>query len=305
MRADTACGHITGKRDLQEYMEGIVEAGPLVIKPNWTNSLPVNVPHFQALTMLVECLEKPPIVTESYSAWRNRPYRQYFQQTGSILWEPCVTPHNAWEMQEWIREEDRWFLDFYGFRKWFEEYGVEYVNVTEEMWNKRVVPGEVVKGYVGERQPLIGNPVFYQMVPERLARLRGCTLLNFTKVYPTGIYAAKNMMGFIPDPNRTAYHGDEDATLIQTIHDINVVYRSLFKVVDVVESVVDHQFILSGTNPARLDEIGCVVLGTELVDSYHNVAQMKEIFGSYSPFTLSDIPVFVREGIKSCQRSGP
>ncbi|MBU7010062.1 MAG: DUF362 domain-containing protein [Theionarchaea archaeon] len=301
MRRDIKFGHIISEKDLQIYIEDIVgDAGELlIIKPNWTNSLPTSLPHFEALKKLLNCLkEKELIVTESYTAWRNRLYRQHFMDTGNMEWEENVKPHNAKVMWEWLRKEEEWFLDFFGFRKWFQKYNVDYVNVTEEVWNQRTAPAEKVKACLGDKKALVKNTRLFDMVPEKFMELKGCTLLNFTKLYKTGIYAAKNMMGLIPDPNRTEYHGKNDSKLIQNIHDINIIYRSLFTVVDVVESIVEHQLILSGSNPALLDEVGCVVLEFDLADPYHDVLKAREVFGSYPLLALSEIPDFICEGLK-------
>ncbi len=292
-------GHIICEEDLQPYIEDVVEGEPVVIKPNWANSLPASLSHFQALEKLLSCLGgKDLVVAESYSAWRNRLYRQHFLETGNIEWEENVKPHNAKKMWGWLKEEDEWFLDFFGFTKMFSKGNVEYVKITEEVWNKRTALPEKVRAFVGEKQALVKNTAFYGIVPERLMQLKGCTLLNFTKLYKTGIYAAKNMMGFIPDPNGGEYHRGENSNLIQTIHDINIIYRSLFNVVDVVESITEQKIILSGTNPAQLDEVGCVVLGTELADPYHDILKAKDVFGSYPDISLSDVPDFICEGIR-------
>jgi len=289
-------GNITNDVVLHKYMDDILGQvnGPLIIKPNWTNSLPTSLPHFEALKKLLNCLkEKELVVTESYTAWRNRLYRQHFMDTGNMEWEENVKPHNAKVMWEWLRKEEEWFLDFFGFKKWFKEYSIDYVNVTEEMWNQRTAPAEKVKACLGDKKALVKNTKLFDMVPEKFMELKGCTLLNFTKLYKTGIYAAKNMMGLIPDPNRTEYHGENDSQLIQNIHDINIIYRSLFTVTDMVESITNHNLAISGTNPAQLDELGSVMMGTELVNNYHDIPKARQVFGSYSPVILSDIPSFV------------
>ncbi len=98
-----------------------------------------------------------------------------------------ILRHPSWD---WVREEgrwdefrrqERWFLDEYGFTDLFEEYGVEYVNVTEEVWSGRTADARAVREAVEERFPPGFREEFYGYVPQRLYDLRGATFISFGK----------------------------------------------------------------------------------------------------------------------------
>jgi hypothetical protein len=294
-------GYIMNPGELHEFIWSLIGAAddPILVKPNWANSLPQSFPHFQALFDMLDCFSSNSVyVIESYTAWRNHIYRNHFLNTNTIEWDSHVTPENGKDMWKWLKNEDEWFLQFFGFKKYFRDHDVTYINCTEELWNGRTTSVEDVRRYLGEKSTLLQNQSLLETVPESLLKLRGHILINFTKLYDTGLYVAKNLMGLIPEPNRTQYHGENNALLIQNIHDINIIYRSLFQVIDIVESLRSYHVIFSGTNPAQLDEIGCVVLGTELQDQYHDVKKARDVFGSYSPVSLSHIPLFIQDAIK-------
>jgi hypothetical protein len=294
-------GHIHDSKILYQFLHSVIGEydDPILMKPNWANSLPQSEPHFQAVLSILKCLDDHAVsVIEGYSAWRNQEYREYFVKTNNMYWKEKVTPENGKEMWNWLKSQDEWFLQAFDFAPYFHDHGITYINCTEEVWKGRITPKEGIQSALGERSELVRNKAMMEMIPESLWRLRGSLLINVTKIYDTGIYAAKNLMGLIPEPNRTQYHGDNDTLLVQNIHDINIIYRSLFRVIDIVESLQKYQVIISGSNPAQLDETGCVVLGTGLQDPYHDIPMTRTLFGSYPPISLSHIPSFIQQAIK-------
>jgi len=284
---------------MQEVLRGYEYEEPILVKPNWANALPVSEPHFQALLHVLDCLDSHTVsVVESYSAWRNQEYREYFLETHDLYWEEKVTPENGKDMWKWLKDQDEWFLQTFGFFHYFSNHQISYINCTEEVWKDRVTPPDNIREELGERCDLVENQNMVHMIPISLWDLRGHILINFTKIYDTGIYAAKNLMGLIPEPNRTYYHGKNDALLLSSIYDINIIYRSLFQVIDVVESLQQYQLIMSASNPAQLDEVGCLVLESGLQDAYHDVEKARALFGSYPALSPADISSFVQEAIK-------
>jgi hypothetical protein len=296
-----AFGHITDSETLRQFLQSAIGTydGPILLKPNWANALPQSEPHCKAVLSILDCLDDHAVsVIESYSAWRNKEYRDHFLRTDSMYWKEKVTPENGKDMWKWLRDQDEWFLRFFTFASYFSHHDISYINCTEEVWNGRVTPVAHIQSALGERFDLVKNKALLETIPQSVWRLRGSLLINVTRMYDTGIYAAKNLMGLIPEPNRTGYHGDNDTLLVQNIHDINIIYRSLFRVIDIVESLQKYRVIISGSNPAQLDEIGCVVLETELQDPYHDIPLARNLFGLYPPISLSHIPSFIQEAIK-------
>jgi hypothetical protein len=64
--------------------------------------------------------------------------------------------------------------------KVLERHGVEYVNVTEEVWAKRTVDPETIREISCKYGPLHFEE-FYGQVPTRLFELRGGTFLSLAK----------------------------------------------------------------------------------------------------------------------------
>ncbi len=134
-----------------------------------------------------------------------------------------------------LRRSDEWFLDYSGVGKILQRHGVEYLNVTEEVWSKRVADAAEKYG------PVLFSEM-YERVPQKLFDLRGGTLLSLAKYRlnhdPIAFsLSMKNLFGLIPGPGRSHYHGKEDKYLARTIVDINKVYRGIFDMVGVVDGV--------------------------------------------------------------------
>jgi uncharacterized protein (DUF362 family) len=141
-----------------------------------------------------------------------------------------------------LRRSDEWFLKYSGIGDVLKKHGVGYLNVTEEVWAKRVVEPGVVKKLAEEYPPVLFEEM-YARVPQRLFDLRGGTFLSLAKYRlnhdPIVVsLSLKNLFGMIPGPGRSRYHGEFDCHLAQTIVDMNKVYRSVFDVVGVVDGVV-------------------------------------------------------------------
>jgi uncharacterized protein (DUF362 family) len=140
-----------------------------------------------------------------------------------------------------LRKQDKWFLDEFGFTDLFNEYGVDYVNVTEEVWQGRTADAEKIKEAVETRFTPVLREELYRYVPQQLYKLRGATLISFGKVkgirgtFPS--LTMKNLFGLIPDPLRSWWHGSNDELLGRSIVDINKVYAALFKVYGICEAL--------------------------------------------------------------------
>ena len=116
-------------------------ADVFIVKPNWCSVYPADFTDAGTLGMLVEALDGRVIVTESYMLERQDGSMRFTVEGDGVDWR-WVARHPSWD---WIKEEgrwdqlrkqDKWFLDKYGFTDLFEECGVEYVNVTEEVWQR-------------------------------------------------------------------------------------------------------------------------------------------------------------------------
>ncbi len=206
-----------------------------------------------------------------------------------------------------IRRQDAWFLEEYGFKDLFEEFGVDYINVTEEAWKGRTADSILVKDAVEEKFSPAFTDKLYGFLPERLHDLRGSTLISYGKVkgiggtYPS--LTLKNLFGLIPDPLRSWWHGPDDGMLGDSIIDIVKVYAAFFDLYGVCEAInevtISHpegevKAPWGSYNIAR--DLGVVALGSNLVTldavlcglirvDPEKVSYLKsgeEVFGHYS-----------------------
>lgn len=136
-----------------------------------------------------------------------------------------------------IVREDEAFLDEQGFTDLFEEFGVEYVNTTDEVWRGRHADPAEVKGVVESRFTPVLFERMYGMVPQRLFDLRGSTFISLARLKQYATFTLKNMFGMIVDPMRSWWHGPGNDRIAPSIVDINKVYHSLFNVYGVTTSL--------------------------------------------------------------------
>ena len=218
----------------------------IIIKPNWFSPHPANFTDAETLRVLLEALDSRVIVIEAYSMERQDGSMKFTVDGEEVDWR-WIMKHPNWDWikngNRWteIRKQDKWFLDEFGFTDLFNEHEVEYVNVTEEVWQGRIADVEKVKKAVETRFPPVLREELYGLIPQRLYELRGSTLISLGKVkgirgaYPS--LTMKNLFGLIPDPLRSWWHGPNDEWLGRSIVDINKVYAALFKVYGICEAL--------------------------------------------------------------------
>ncbi|MDI7250732.1 MAG: DUF362 domain-containing protein [Bacillota bacterium] len=262
-------------RDAEGFARVIQEIGiragsdrpVFLIKPAWFSPHRANFTGARELDLLLSCL--PPgrrIVVEGYSGARNFGGRE-------------ITPENAYDNWDWIREQDRAFRDRTGISEVLARHEAEYVNVTEEVWQGRVAPAESVReavrraygprggaragaviprsdrhpaqGSGGEPgmeqllEPAVAQEELFGVVPRCLFELRGSVLISLAKL-KTGSWSLKNLFGLIPDPLRSRWHGEGGRMLGRSIVDIAAIYRALFPVVGIVEGIYETALYRSG-----------------------------------------------------------
>jgi len=285
---------------------------PFIVKPNWFSPHPANFTDAKTLQMLLEALEGRIIVTEAYSMERHDGSMKFTVDGEEVDWR-WIMKHPNWD---WIRKEGRWdqmrkqekwFLDEFGFTDLFSEYGVDYVNVTEEVWQGRTADAGKIRKAVETRFAPVLKEKLYKYVPQRLYELQGATFISFGKVkgirgtYPS--LTMKNLFGLIPDPLRSWWHGPNDEWLGRSIVDINKIYTALFKVYGICEAlhyatVSDSQgevkvpwgsysiakdigVLAFGRNLVSLDAILCGFIGVD-PEKVSYIKLGEEVFGFYN-----------------------
>jgi uncharacterized protein (DUF362 family) len=225
---------------------------PVLIKPNWGTV--ESYTDTQILDWTLEAIPGEKLVIESHGWARNQ--ETLHQQPSGAL-----TKAN-------LRKGNNWFLDYSGARQVLAKHQVEYLNLTEEIWAGRTADPALIRQAVEQRFSPLQFEEMYEKVPVRLYDLRGGSLLSLSKYklvfYPLGAsLAIKNLFGLIPGPSRGKYHGENHVYLDQSIVDINKIYRSLFSVKGIIETVNAAGFIMDEAERTQTHPVGDMLFASQ------------------------------------------
>jgi len=222
---------VYNKNEFNTFLSGINIKPPFIVKPNWISEDYGHYTDPKILKWLLQFLSShgQVVLTESYSARNsiNLPvtgYKKLIEQ----------------DMKK-IRESEKDFLIRTGIHSLLQELEIEYVNITEEVLEQRIIDPDLVRREVTALYEPIFRTEFYSYVPEKLYKLRKGTFINLAKFKIFFSMCVKNIFGMIPEyvgnGSRYRYHGKDDKYLADNIIDINKIYRSLFNVVGIVEGI--------------------------------------------------------------------
>jgi hypothetical protein len=194
--------------------------GPVLIKPNWFSPYPGQFTDAQTLALVCDAVDGEKIIVEGHAAMRNDGSRE-------------ITPENGRDNWDWIREQEAAYFARFGLDVVLGRDDVTYVNVTDEVWEGRVVPREEVRPALeAAGTPLVFDEL-YGAMPEKLLAWRGRPLISLARVKvgdassPSWGFSLslKNMFGLIPEPNRSRYH----ERLPEAITDACLLYDAYFR----------------------------------------------------------------------------
>jgi uncharacterized protein (DUF362 family) len=320
-------------RDAQQLKQVLndpwLESETIIIKPNFVATDPGYATDSEALRVLLEALDSRIVVTESHMVPRSTNLMEggmSFTVGGEEVNWMWLMGGDGWRWQienpgwGWFREgghwdqikkEDRAFLDERGFTDLFREFDVEYVNVTDEVWSGRIADPEEVKRAVESHFKPTFTEKLYCMVPRKLYDLRGSTFISYAKMQDYNSFTLKNLFGMIPDPVRAWWHGPGHSRIAPSIVDINKVYRSLFNVFGICETLhtnpVSHPegsfvsvlgtkyniaeslgVVAFGRDPVSLDAIFCNLAGLDINQFGGYIDKAGEEFGAYDRGALEE-----------------
>lgn len=304
----------------------ILQSDPIIVKPNWVTDDEGTFTTAETLRRVFEALPGKIIVAEGYQlgrSWNQKPCGEPFTtEDGEHDWYwfrgkgwNWLHTHPDWDWfcrgthWERIRREDKLFLDRHGFSDVLNEFGAEYINVTEESWSGRAADPKTVREAVEARYPPCFTERLYGIVPDRLLRLRGSTLVSLTRLKEYNSFTLKNLFGLIPDPIRAWWHGPKDSRLSKSIVDTAKVYGSLFNLHGVWEygkgtrlrnpegklgdpgfkyDVIDGPGILAhGSNLVEMDALLHRLSGYD-EDGADHIKQARGVLGDYDDVLLKD-----------------
>jgi|GEM_PF-2468953 len=254
--------YIMDKNDLSEYLKILnLSKDIIIIKVNWCNDREGYFTDCKTLSFFIKGLKKAYkkakiIITEAYSYERNDPVLEF-------------SPEEENKRKDIIRKNDIYFLKKQGFKKFFEDENLTYINVTEEAWNNKNIDADIIKKIVKEKYNYeLKNKELYGCIPKALFRYKGKSLISLSKIkgiiLPGFLFftlSMKNLFGLIPKTCRRNYHGKPK--LVNTIIDMNVIYRSLFDVVGISEALFNTLFI--SEKPHVIENSGCMAASRDLV----------------------------------------
>ena len=205
-----------------------VDAGPVIIKPNWFSAYPGQFTDAATLALFCDAVDGPKVVIEGHAAMRNNGSRE-------------ITPDNGRENREWIREQEIAYFGRFGLDAVLGRDDVTYLNVTDEVWEGRVVPEKEVRAALGDAGKELAFDELYGELPAALLEWRGRPLIDLARIKipdpaseaPGFSLSLKNMFGLIPEPNRGAYH----ERLPEAITDVHLLYGAFFDVIGVCEGI--------------------------------------------------------------------
>jgi len=326
----TTIAKLTDPRDLKQLLvDPWLESETIIIKPNFVATDPGYATDSEALRALLEALDSRIVVTESHMVPRSTNLIEggwgftvggeevnWIWLMGGDGWRwQMENPDWGWfrEGGHWdqIKKEDKAFLDERGFTDLFNEFGVEYVNVTDEVWSGRIADPADVKEAVESRFKPAFTEKLYGMVPKKLHDLRGSTFISYSKLQNYNSFTLKNLFGMIPDPVRAWWHGPKNSRIAPSIVDINKVYRSLFNVYGICETLhtnpVSHPegefvnvlgtryniaeslgVVAFGRDPVSLDAIFCNLAGMDINQFGGYIGKAEEEFGAYDREALEE-----------------
>ncbi|HUS77191.1 MAG TPA: DUF362 domain-containing protein [Patescibacteria group bacterium] len=279
---DVTLSRVNTSDDLKSLLpDWILGAETVIVKPNWFSPHPANFTNSESLGILLEALDAKVVVVEAYTLEKHDGSMSFKVDGENVDWMWIMKhPDWGWAKEEgrWdeIRRQDRWFLEEHGFTDLFDEHGVEYVNVTEEVWQGRIADPVAIKRNVESVYRPAFTEEIYGFVPERLHDLWGAPMISYGKVKGIGGYfpslTVKNMFGLIPDPLRSWWHGPNDSRLSPSIVDMTKVYASLFRLFGICEAIKnvtisrpDGEVKVPWGSYDIVRDLGVVVLGPDLV----------------------------------------
>jgi len=303
--------NIRNKKDFIRFMDELnLEGETFIIKPNWVDCRKGSFTEARILELIFDYLKgKKLFIIESYTSWRNEPYFNGEEVDHSDLAEGKL----KWT---WFKEQDNWFLNNTNIKNLLEKYGVEYINITNEVWKGEVADNNLIKKLAEKKFRPLAFKEFYSYVPKKLFELKDATLISLSKIkterLPFGVSAStKNIFGLIPDPCRHKYHGKNHKLISQSILDINKIYRTLFKTVFVVEgiytSMIDYMtsnklvenlgIIFGGKNSVEVDSILLNMNNLDYRDVDYLLLAEKE-FGGFNRDIFRYIPTKFLKSLK-------
>lgn len=210
---------------LRRVMSPLIrDNGPFFIKVTWHGYATGTYTDAVALDRLLGALPGRAVILEGHTSSRNTGGRE-------IDWENDARPH-----REWIRRQDRDYLERTGLREVMERHGATYLNVTEASWDGQCADAAEVESRLGDRAHSIRHRELLEFVPQVVLDHPEGTFISFARFKGPTRLSISNCFGLIPTPLRSRWHGPNISHFAQVCCDMATIYGSLLKPVGIVEA---------------------------------------------------------------------
>jgi len=265
------------KTDFQHTIRQLnIDTEYVIIKPNWVCNQIGRYTDATLLEWLFEVLPQKKILIESYTPWRGL---EYTSGENDCLETDLEKGKNYWDF---YKQQDQNFLKETQIDQVMKKNEVEYLNITNEVWdNKCVNPDLIEREFIKKYKSIFWKELFSYIPRELYDKKNKATFISFSKIktenslkkiFVSGVI--KNLFGLIPHPSRyQPFHGMNHEMVHQSIVDIFCLYDSLFAkkvwISEGIHSIVrnnvcDNEYIekdkalfFSGTDPIEVDSAIC------------------------------------------------
>jgi hypothetical protein len=178
-----------------------------------------------ALDRLLSALPAPAVLVEGHTSSRN---------LGGSNWDWRTQSR---EHRGWIAEQDAEYLRRTGIEEVIHKHKAQYVNVTEAFWDGQCAPRARIEALLAEAGIVLRFPELADFVPNLFLEHRGAPFISFARFKGPQRASLTNLIGLIPTPLRTAWHGRTVAHFTRVCCDIARIYRCLFRPYGMVEAL--------------------------------------------------------------------
>jgi hypothetical protein len=178
-----------------------------------------------ALDKLLDALPAPAVIVEGHTSGRN---------LGGSSWDWRT---QSQEHRGWIAEQDAEYLRRTGIEEVIRKHQAQYLNVTEAFWDGQCAPRGQIEALLAEAGIELSFPELADFIPSIFLANRSAPFLSFARFKGPQRASLTNLIGLIPTPLRTMWHGRTVAHFARVCCDLARIYRCLFRTYGMVEAL--------------------------------------------------------------------
>jgi hypothetical protein len=225
---DGCIAEVYDREGLAGLLATVLGAEPIdrvFIKVTWHGYAPGTYTDPVSLDKLLAALPAPAVLVEGHTSSRN---------LGGSSWD---WRSESEQHRVWIAEQDAEYLRRTGIDEVIHKHKAQYLNVTEAFWDGQCAPRQQIEALLAEAGVELSFPELADFVPNVFLAHRGAPFLSFARFKGPQRASLTNLIGLIPTPLRTAWHGRTVGHFARVCCDIARIYRCLFRTYGMVEAL--------------------------------------------------------------------